>query len=222
MRKQFYIYVHCRPDGEPFHIGKGTGYRITDFTNRNTYHKRVVAKYGRKNILIYKLECESEQQAHAFEKWMIAYGRVQSWKLTNLSDGGEGNVGFKHSKNECAIRSKRLKGNKHGMGRRKFSADDDLIVSELFTDGMTQAEIAALFDVSKRPIQDALRRTGTKGVYINRSTPESNAKRSATMKGKPPSKQCLLASKSAECNAKRSAVLKGKPWSEKRLAAFNK
>jgi hypothetical protein len=100
VRKQFYIYAHCRPDGEPFYVGySGNPQRCYEFTarRRNQYYVRVVAKYGKENILIYTRNCVSEQQAHEHEIWMIAWCRVQGFRLTNLTDGGEGASGWKHT-----------------------------------------------------------------------------------------------------------------------------
>jgi len=102
LQKQYYIYVHCRPDGEPFYVGKsyttkkyrGHGFRF----KKNAYYNNVITKYGKETILIYIYECNSEQQSKDYEIWMIAYGKAQGWKLTNLSNGGEGTFGYKHTK----------------------------------------------------------------------------------------------------------------------------
>lgn len=95
--KQFYIYVHCRPNGEPFYVGKGCGQRFSKFSIRSKHHKNIVAKYSRENILIYVRDCESEQQAHEHEVWMIAWCRSQGFQLTNYTDGGEGSSGYRMS-----------------------------------------------------------------------------------------------------------------------------
>jgi len=97
-KKQFYIYAHCRPDGEPFYIGKGHSRRSHDFIrNRSNHHKNIVAEHGKKNILIYTRNCESEQQAFKHEVWMIAWCRAQGYRITNMTDGGEGVSGYKHT-----------------------------------------------------------------------------------------------------------------------------
>jgi hypothetical protein len=93
--KQFYIYVHCRPSGEPFYVGKGYGNRAHYFSYlRNKHHKHVVAKHGKENILVYTRNCKSESHAHANEKWMIAWCRAQGFRMTNMTDGGEGVSGW--------------------------------------------------------------------------------------------------------------------------------
>ena len=95
--KQYYIYVHCRPNEEPFYIGRGFDYRYKLYPclrKSNKHHGNVVTKYGKENILIYTRNCESEQQSKDHEIWMIAYGRAQGWNLVNYSDGGEGRSGL--------------------------------------------------------------------------------------------------------------------------------
>lgn len=92
--KQFYIYVHCKPNGDPFYIGKGHLCRTREINHgRNQHHKNVVSKYGVENIKIFILECDNEMQAFNHEVWLIAYGRAHGWPLVNQTDGGEGASG---------------------------------------------------------------------------------------------------------------------------------
>lgn len=99
--KQFYIYVHCRPSGEPFYVGKGSGRRAYDLrpsSRVNPHHANVVTKYGKKNILISVYNCESEQQSFQYEVWFKKWCDSQNFKLTNLTNGGEGGTsGYKHT-----------------------------------------------------------------------------------------------------------------------------
>jgi len=100
MSNQFYIYVHCRPSGEPFYVGKGSGKRAYAFgkkVGRNNYYKNIIAKYGKENITIYIHPCQSEQHAFDCEIWMIEWCRNQGHKLANLTNGGEGLSGHNHS-----------------------------------------------------------------------------------------------------------------------------
>lgn len=95
----FYAYVHCRPDGIPFYVGKGIRNRANKLiTNRNKYHQHVVNKHGEENILIGKIECSSEVIAFELEKGMIKCFKRSGIKLTNMTDGGDGISGLKHSK----------------------------------------------------------------------------------------------------------------------------
>ena len=94
-----FAYIHCKPDGTPFYVGKGVRTRHKDFTYRNIYHKRVVAKYGKENILIGKLDCTSNDIALQLEIGVIKCLKRMGVKLTNLTEGGEGNVGWKCPEN---------------------------------------------------------------------------------------------------------------------------
>jgi len=109
----FYTYIHCKPDGTPFYIGKGNGNRSHHFNRRNNWHTKVVKKYGRQNIGIYVFECESEAQAVADERQQIAQLRSQGYELCNITDGGEGMSGLKHSEETKRRISKASIGNKY-------------------------------------------------------------------------------------------------------------
>lgn len=95
----FFAYIHCKPDGAPFYVGKGTRTRYRNFTQRSEYHKRVVAKYGQENILIGKLDCSSNDIALALEVGLIRCLRKMGVSLVNLTDGGEGTVGWRCPEN---------------------------------------------------------------------------------------------------------------------------
>jgi len=69
-----------------------------DFTNgRNKHHRNVTSKYGQGNILVYVFPCDSEAQAFADEIQQIAQLRRDGYVLANISDGGEGPSGMRHS-----------------------------------------------------------------------------------------------------------------------------
>lgn len=84
-----FAYVHCRPDGTVFYVGKGALRRAKNLSERNEYHKRVVAKHGRENILIGMLECSTGDIALELERGLIKCLRRNGVKLTNATDGGE-------------------------------------------------------------------------------------------------------------------------------------
>lgn len=94
----YYAYVHCKPDGTPFYVGKGVRARYKDFIYRNQYHKRVVAKYGRDNILVGRMECSTNEISLSLEVGLIKCLKRMGVRLTNLTEGGEGAVG-----RECSI-----------------------------------------------------------------------------------------------------------------------
>lgn len=91
----YFAYIHCKPDGTPFYVGKGVRTRYKNFKERSVYHKRVVDKHGADNILIGKLDCSTNDIALQLEVGLIKCLRRMGVRLVNLTDGGEGNVGWK-------------------------------------------------------------------------------------------------------------------------------
>ena len=87
-----FAYVHCKPDGIPFYVGKGKLRRVNYLGERNAYHQAIVNKYGKNNILIGKLECSSDMVAFELEKGLIKCLKNSQVKLANFTDGGEGGV----------------------------------------------------------------------------------------------------------------------------------
>ena len=90
---QFYIYIHRKPDGTPFYVGKGHGKRAYKRTNRNPHHTALFAKYG-DEIIIDIINAESEQHAFQLEREHIAMFKDQGYRLANQTDGGEGVTGY--------------------------------------------------------------------------------------------------------------------------------
>ena len=72
MTREFYTYIHARPSGEPFYVGKGFDgkkrRRSHDFIQRTKFHRYVVAKHGRENIIITVLPMATEEDAQCLKK----------------------------------------------------------------------------------------------------------------------------------------------------------
>jgi hypothetical protein len=105
MGSKFYVYVHRRKtDGSVFYVGKGIGRRAWSFLNRNPYWKSIAKKYGfTVQIVVNNI---NEICAFSIERASIKfYGRQN---LSNMTDGGEGISGFRHSeKTKAALRGPR-------------------------------------------------------------------------------------------------------------------
>lgn len=110
MTVQYYTYIHCKPNDDPFYVGKGTLERAKRLTNRNNHHAGIVKKYGKKNIKVYYFECDSEEQAFSDEIQWIANLTNEGFDLANHTSGGEGCSGHKHSEETKALLSKKNKG----------------------------------------------------------------------------------------------------------------
>jgi hypothetical protein len=93
--------LHCKPNGDPFYVGKGIvgrGKRSHDFKySRSAFYKNTVNKIGLDNIEVMVFPCESEQIAFYTEIKWIKVLRDAGYKLVNLTDGGDGVSGMKHS-----------------------------------------------------------------------------------------------------------------------------
>lgn len=85
-----YAYIHCKPDGTPFYVGKGALRRAKYLGERNPHHQATVNKYGKANILVGMLECSTDNIAYDLERGIIKCLRRQDIQLTNFTDGGEG------------------------------------------------------------------------------------------------------------------------------------
>ena len=119
--KQFYTYIHAKPDGIPFYVGKGQGKRMFNLTKRNPHHKNVIAKYGKSNIGIGKIDCSSEDIAFNLEIGMIKCFKRTGYELVNKSNGGEGSAGHivpLESRQKISATLKAMPGRPHTLESR--------------------------------------------------------------------------------------------------------
>ena len=86
----FYAYLHCKPDGTPFYVGKGKLQRARYLGDRNPWHRNTVEKYGRAKIKVVLIACATEQLAFMVEKELIRVYRQLGVPLCNFTAGGEG------------------------------------------------------------------------------------------------------------------------------------
>lgn len=59
------------------------------------------------------------------ERWWIAYGRLSGWPLTNMTEGGQGWNGRKHTDEARAKLSVALKGNTNGVGNKGRATSEE-------------------------------------------------------------------------------------------------
>lgn len=170
--KQFYVYVHAKPNGDPFYVGKGCvsrrHTRAYEFkTGRNGHYQNIVAKYGRENILVYVFGCDSEQQAFDDERRWVYQLRSEGWQLTNASDGGEGGAsGCKRSPETLAKMSAAQKG-------RTFSAESIMRMRKAIRPGNSPEACARQAETMR----------GNKFALGLKHTDETKAKISASCRG---------------------------------------
>ena len=90
---KYYVYAFLRKDGSPYYIGKGCGNRV--YEDRG----RAIKKPPSDRIVFYHKNIE-EEHALSLEKWYInLFGRkdIGTGILRNLTEGGDGISGYKHT-----------------------------------------------------------------------------------------------------------------------------
>lgn len=110
------VYLHSRPDGSVFYVGKGLRRRAFDFapSRRTLHHKNIVQKHGRVNIGVKVIPCASEQEAFWLERAHIKMRKSQGTALVNLTDGGEGASGR-------PVTAKQIENLKLGRGKLAYA-----------------------------------------------------------------------------------------------------
>jgi hypothetical protein len=104
----FYVYVHRRKDNNAiFYVGKGKDNRRNRPYQRNRYWTSVASKYGFLAEII--STHATEEDAFGQERFLIASLRLFC-RLCNITDGGEGSAGLKHSDEAKARMSAKRKG----------------------------------------------------------------------------------------------------------------
>jgi hypothetical protein len=125
MQNRYYTYAHYTEDtNELFYIGKGSipkhrqsgTQRAKSSKGRNKYWQRKVKKHGfRAEVLAY---WNTEQEALDHEILLISCFKDLKVELCNLTDGGEGMSGMKHTEDFKKAASIRMTGNKYCVGRK--------------------------------------------------------------------------------------------------------
>jgi hypothetical protein len=116
---RFCVYAHFKltDPTRAFYIGKGTLVRAHSKHGRSNWWNSVTKKYG------YIVEILSdnliESEAFMLERDMIDLYRKMGHPLVNLTDGGEGNSGWKHTEEWKQQNGCRNKGKKYTEETRK-------------------------------------------------------------------------------------------------------
>lgn len=115
----FYSYIHCKPDGTPFYVGKGDESRVSlKKRHHNRHHMNILNKYGETNILVGKMECSSEDISFELERGLIKRLRKMGVPIVNLTDGGDGARGAVRSPETRAKMAAGKIGNQWNVGRK--------------------------------------------------------------------------------------------------------
>lgn len=119
----FYVYEHIRPDtSSVFYVGKGRDRRSTSTNKRSEYWKRVVAKAGGFSVRMV-VDNVDEDFAFLVEMERIDQLRRLGVGICNLTDGGEGLSGLKHSEETKRKMSASQRGENHNMFGKQHSEE---------------------------------------------------------------------------------------------------
>lgn len=136
----YYVYIYYDPrktPAEPIYVGKGHGDRMTIHINRQCYNpilRRKVNKIrslGLEPVLEKFAENMSNEDACKLEMELIAkYGRLhlKTGTLCNLTEGGEGTVGYKHRPETLELYSQQRKGKKQTPAQ--YAANCNRVISD--------------------------------------------------------------------------------------------
>jgi len=121
MDKEFYCYVYVdTKNNKVRYVGKGFGVRAWKHKSTGTHNKKlhntIVKRINEGYVMEpFIIPAVDEQHAHQIEQYLIKlFGREdqQAGPLFNLTDGGEGVTGLKHSDEQRRKMSERRQGKK--------------------------------------------------------------------------------------------------------------
>lgn len=231
---RFYVYVHSRlSTGEPFYVGKGNARRAFTIKSRSPHWKNIVAKDGGWYVS-FIAERMDEDLAFLVEMEAIDKYRRLDVKLVNLTDGGDGPTGYRHTKPAsnkgvpCSEEMKarisatlKAKGCLPPIGwNRGKKTPPDVIARRRVTTLATWARIKA---AGGRTVSAETRAKMSAAKLGKKHTPEQNKAMSERMKSDPRVKARRLTvnmkgrSHTAESRAKMSASKKGRPSDKRKV-----
>jgi len=202
MMNTAYVYTLTDPrNGMPFYVGKGHGKRCEFHLDEAKYYNnrkskklnkiRKLLSLGMKPIITKVEENVTDAQAIDLECLIIAEMRDIGIPLTNMTDGGDGAKGYKHTEENKRLASERQKNRvmteEHKQKMRKPKSEEG------------RANIAkARLTTTYRPSKETKRKTSE--ALLGRPSPmkgrkqseEAKAKMSAWRKGIPkPKVECV-------------------------------
>jgi len=197
-----YVYMLVDPrNNQPFYVGKGKGSRCRFhldeakyYTNRKSKKLNKIRKLfllGLEPTIIKVDENVTDAEAIDLEVLLIAEMRDIGIPLTNMTDGGDGAQGYRHTEEHKRFASERQK-------NRAFTEEHKQRMRKPKSEEGRAAIAAARLTTTYRPSEETKRKTSE--ALIGRPSPmkgqthsdEARAKMSAAGKNKPKQKvECL-------------------------------
>jgi len=175
----FYTYAHYKPDNSVFYIGKGQGRRAFDKISRSKKWKELVAKEGDYKVEILA-QWPTEQEAFEHEIFLIECFKDMGANLVNVSKGGYGASGYRHT----AEYVEHMKSIMAGSGNAFFGKAHSLITKEKISQAKKKNPTKAWLG---KPRDEATRNkisASLMGRVGHKHTDESRAKLSLAHTGK--------------------------------------
>lgn len=211
-----YVYTLIDPRNHlPFYVGKGSGERCNAHVVEAKYYVkrkslklnkiRKLMRLGMEPIVVKVEENVSDKQAFDLECLLIAEMRDLGFALTNMTDGGDGAQGYKHTEEHKQMMREKFKG-------RIFTEEHRQAMCKPKSEQGRKNIALARLQVDYKPTDEHKRKTsealkGRPSPMKGRiQTDEAKAKMSAWRKGRPkPKVEC------PHCN-KQVAVNTAKRW----------
>lgn len=113
-----YTYIHRQADdGSVFYVGKGTRKRAWDCKHRSQKWKSIAAKHGHSVEIC--ATWKTGGMAFEHEKFLILCFKDMGFRLANLTDGGDGPIGYKATEEQKQKMSLSRIGRKHSEETKK-------------------------------------------------------------------------------------------------------
>jgi hypothetical protein len=194
----FYTYIHTKKDtGEVFYVGKGKNDRAFHKYDRSKYWQNTAKKHGYDVSIL--AQWENEVDAYEHEKLLILCFKDMGVSLVNLTDGGDGVVGYKAT-DEVKEKMSNVWKQKYKFGYKNPK-------------GM----------MGKRHSEKTIAKMKASHSLRDCSMPEETRKKvSISSIGKLPTFGMKGKKHSDETKEKLSLAAKGRPWTEARRLASKK
>ena len=162
-----YIYEHIRPDTNAvFYVGKGTEKRMHSKHRRNAYWNNIVRKAG--GFVVREVVSHTDEElVFLAEQERIDQLKRLGVKLSNMTDGGEGPSGYRHTEETKRLIADLQMGEKHWAYGKQVS----------------DVERARLSQIAKRKHTDEHRKKVSEAGKGRVNSPEHRLKISQAKQG---------------------------------------